>query len=332
MKRIIYNILCTCMISCGIAATLTSCKNGDAEFPDYEGGTTVYFPYQTPVRTIILGDDEYDTSMDKAHKCAIQATFGGSTNGSNGSIQVAVDATLTDHLFFLDGSSVKAMPETYYQLSTTNMAFNGTMNGKTEVQLTDAFFNDPDAVKNTYVIPLVITGQSGFGKILSGTLKEGGSAVRTDESQWDVKPMDYILYCVKYQNKYTGYWLTNGTTSTDNIEKAGTVQLKTVTLNSSSYAISYSDGSGTHHAELLLTFDGSDQCQISSNTTGVTVSGSGKFTDNGAKKSWGNKDRDLIELNYSVDFGNGVKFSRNESLVWQRSGVKTEEFTVSYIK
>ncbi len=332
MKRNIYNILCTCMISCGIAATFTSCKNGDADFPDYEGGTTVYFPYQTPVRTIVLGDDEYDTSMDKAHKCTIMATFGGSTNGSDGSIQVAVDPTLTNNLYYIDGSNVKAMPESYYQLSTTNLAFNGTMNGKTEVQLTDAFFNDPDAVKNTYVIPLVITGQSGFSKILSGTLKEGGSPVRTDESQWDVKPMDYILYCVKYQNKYTGYWLTNGTTSIDNIEKAGTVQIKTISLNSSSYAISYSDGSGTYNAELLLTFDGSEQCQISSNTTGVTVSGSGKFTDNGAKNSWGNKDRDLIELNYSVDFGNGVKFSKNESLVWQRSGVKTEEFTATYIK
>ena len=45
-------------------ALFTSCKNGDATFPDYENGTTVYFAYQRPVRTIVLGDDEYDTTMD----------------------------------------------------------------------------------------------------------------------------------------------------------------------------------------------------------------------------------------------------------------------------
>ncbi len=332
MKRNINNLLIAGLLCCGLSTALTSCKNGDAEFPDYEGGTTVYFPYQAPVRTITLGDDEYDTSMDKAHKCAIMATFGGSTKGSNGSVQVAVDPTLVNNLTFDGVTPIKAMPESYYQLSTTTLNFNGTMNGTTEVQLTDAFFNDPAAVANTYVIPLVITGQTGFGKVLSGTLKEGGSPVRTDASQWDVQPMDYILYCVKYQNKYTGYWLTNGTTSTDNIEKAGTVQLKTVSLNSSSYTVSFSDASGNYSTDLLLTFDGSDQCQITALSDGVSVSGTGKFTDQGAKKSWGNKDRDLIELNYTVTFSGGQKFSRNESLVWQRSGVKMEELSPVYVK
>ncbi len=332
MKRNINNLLVAGLLCCGLSAVLTSCKNGDAEFPDYEKGTTVYFPYQAPVRTIVLGDDEYDTSMDQAHKCAIMATFGGSVNGSNGSVEVAVDPTLVDNLTFDGVTPIKAMPTAYYQLSTTTLNFNGTMNGTTEVQLTDAFFNDPDAVKNTYVIPLVITSQKGFSQILSGTLKEGGSPVRTDGSQWDVLPMDYILYCVKFQNKYAGYWLTNGTASTDNIEKAQAVQLKTVALNKSSYAVTFSDGNGSYNANLLLTFDGSDQCQISSLTDGVTVTGTGKFTDQGAKKSWGNKDRDLIELNYSVTFAGGQKFSKNESLVWQRSGVKMEELSPVYVK
>lgn len=55
------------------SALFTSCKNGNADFPDYEAGTTVYFAYQHPVRTIVLGDDEYDTTLDKAHKCKILA-------------------------------------------------------------------------------------------------------------------------------------------------------------------------------------------------------------------------------------------------------------------
>lgn len=312
------------MLSILLAGALfTSCKNGDAEFPDYEGGTSVYFAYQYPVRTIVLGDDEYDTTLDKAHKCQIKVTFGGSYNGSNGSVNIAVDPTLVDNLTFEDGTPVKAMPTEYYSLSTTTLAFNGGMNGTTEVQLTDAFFNDPDAIKNTYVIPVVITSQTGFGKILSGTLKEDGQAIRTDGSQWETLPMDYVLYCVKFQNKYTGTWLTYGTTSIDNIEKAGTVQIETKSLSQSVYHASV-DGK---NVDLLLTFDGSDNCTISSLTAGVTVSGTGKWTDDGAKKAWGNKDRDLMELNYTVD-GTAV----NEKLVWQRSGVTLEEFAPTYNK
>lgn len=169
------------LVGCAISAVLTACKNGSADFPDYEGGTSVYFAYQYPVRTIVLGDDEYDTSGDKAGKCQIQATFGGSYNGSDGSVQIAVDPSLCNNLTMADGSPVTAMPESYYKLSTTTLNFAGGFKGITEVQLSDAFFADPKAVSNTYVIPVVMTSQTGFGRILSGTLKEGGQPVRTDE-------------------------------------------------------------------------------------------------------------------------------------------------------
>ncbi len=331
-KKIIYAF--TLLLS-GMA--FTACENGDQEFDDFEGGTTVYFAYQTPVRTIVLGDDEYDTTLDKQHKCQIQATFGGSYNGSDGSVQIAVDNSLVNNLTFADGTPVKAMPESYYTLSTTNLAFNGTFNGKTDVQLTDAFFNDPDAVKNTYVIPVVMTSQSGFDHIFTGTLKDGATAVRTDASVWDVTPKDYVLYCVKFLNKYSGFWLTNGTTSTDNIEKAGTVEIKTRGLNQSVYTVSMvgkgADGKDkTFTADMLLTFDGSDKCTISSLTDGVTVTGNGSWGDDSEKKSWGDKDRDGMELSYSVDFGGGNKLTKHEKLVWQRSGVKFEEFSATYVK
>jgi len=316
-----------------IACALWSCKNGDIDFPDFEEGTTVYFPYQYPVRTIVLGDDEYDTSMDQAHKCKIMATFGGSYNGIDGSVTVAVDNSLCDNLFFEDEvTPVKAMPENYYQLSTTTLAFNGTMNGATEVQLTDAFFNDPDAVKNTYVIPLVMTGQTGFTKILTGSLNEGQTGSRTDATVWDVKPMDYVLYCVKFQNKYSGFWLTHGTTSTADIEKAQFVEVRSLSLSDCSYTVSYQDGDQIYQADLRLSFDGSNNCQISSLTDGATASGTGSWGDNTEKKAWGDKDRDGLELNYTVDFGNGKTFSTHEKMVWQRSGVTIEEFAPVYKK
>lgn len=359
-KKNISRIMGACLLSCGLAATLTGCKNGSADFPDFEGGTTAYFAYQYPVRTIVLGDDDYDTTLDKAHQCQIKSTFGGSYNGSNGTVQVAVDPTLVNGLTFEDGTPVKVMPENYYSLSTTSLAYNGTMNGSTTVQLNDAFFADPDAVKNTYVIPLVMTGQTGFGKILAGELNEGASPVRQDASQWAVQPKDFVLYCVKFQNKYSGFWLTNGNTSTENIEKAGNVEIRTKSLNTCTYTVSYQrkyqartyDEHGNEvpkwedrmfTATLLLTFNDNNQCTITSLTDGITATGSGTWTDDGAKKSWNNKDRDLMELNYSIpnfgvdDYGNTVEGANtHEMMVWFRSGVSltgaSKEFSPIYTK
>lgn len=312
-----------------LMASFTACENGDQTFDDYEGGTTAYFAYQSPVRTIVLGDDEYDTTLDKAHKFKILATFGGSYNGRNATVNVAVDNSLCDNLTFADGTQVKAMPAEYYQLSTTAFNFNGGMQGGTEVQLTDAFFKDLDAVKNTYVIPLVMQNQTGFDRIATGTLKEGKTGSRTNASIWETAPRDYVMYCVKYQNKYSGWWLTNHNTSTDNIEKASQVQITTRTLNSSVYSVEFQEGSKILKADLLLTFDDKEKCTITSLTDGVTATGTGSWADNGIH-SWNNKDRDLMELNAEITFAGGVKKNLNEKLVWWRSGVSKEEFSYTY--
>lgn len=312
-----------------LMASFTACENGDQAFDDYEGGTTAYFAYQSPVRTIVLGDDEYDTTLDKAHKLKILATFGGSYNGRNATVNVAVDNSLCDNLTFADGTPVKAMPKEYYQLSTTAFKFNGGMQGGTEVQLTDAFFKDPDAVKNTYVIPLVMQNQTGFDRIATGTLKEGKTGSRTNASIWETAPRDYVMYCVKYQNKYSGWWLTNHNTSTENIEKASQVQITTRTLNSSVYTVEFQEGSKILKADLLLTFDDKENCTITSLTEGVKATGSGSWADNGIH-SWNNKDRDLMELNAEITFAGGVKKNLNEKLVWWRSGVSKEEFSYTY--
>lgn len=341
-----------------LALGFASCENGDNEFPDYDE-QTVYFPYQYPVRTLVMGDDEYDTTLDKQHKCKIMATFGGSYNGSNGSVEVAVDNSLVNNLTFGDGTPIKAMPESYYTLSTKTLAFNGTYNGSTEVQLTDAFFNDPDAAKGVYVIPLVMTSQKGFTRILSGTPnEEGATPSRLDEGAWKVKPMDYVLYCVKYLNKYSGYWLAEGKDIINDeigqktqdrkaasVEKRNVIKIETKSLSQSiltvSYPFEYNDvdkdgnpkiSTKTLTADLLLTFDGSDNCTITSATDGVTASGNGKWVDDGAKKAWNEKDRDMIDVSYEVDFGGGFTVKTTDNLIWQRSGVTVEEFSPIYNK
>ena len=64
-----------------LSLTLASCYNADKEFPDYQDGTTAYFAYQYPIRTLVLGNDIYDNTLDNAHKCRIWSTMGGAYGG-----------------------------------------------------------------------------------------------------------------------------------------------------------------------------------------------------------------------------------------------------------
>jgi len=202
------------VLSAGVVlAGLASCHNKEAIFPDYEGGITAYFAYQYPVRTIVLGKSEtFDTSLDNEHKCIIYGTIGGSYKGKDVVIDIEVDNTLTENLYFADGSPVKAMPESYYTLADDQLIYGGSHLGGVEVSLSDAFFADPDALKNTYVIPVVMKNiVKGADQILTGTpLLEGDNPIRTNSALWNVAPMDYTLYCVKYINPWDGSWLRRG--------------------------------------------------------------------------------------------------------------------------
>jgi len=85
-------------------------------------------------------------------------------------------------------------------------------------------------------------------------------------------------------------------------------------------------------SKLLLTFDESGNCIITSNSQGVVASGSGKFVVKGEKKSWGNKDRDAIYLDYSISMTGGKTYVTKDTLVVRDRGVKMETFTPSYIQ
>lgn len=202
------------ILSAGVVlASLASCHNQEKIFPDYEGGISAYFAYQLPVRTIVLGESEtFDTSLDNQHKCIIYGTIGGSYKGKDVVIGIDVDNTLAENVYFPDGTPVKAMPENYYTLSSDRLDYAGTHMGGVEVTLTDAFFADPDAIKNTYVIPVVMTDIiKGADQIKSGTpLIEGETPIRTNAALWNVQPMDYTLYGIKYVNPWDGSWLRRG--------------------------------------------------------------------------------------------------------------------------
>ncbi len=202
-----------------MALGMSSCKNDDITFPDSDGGINVYFGYQHPIRTIILGDlVTMDNSNDNAHKFEIYTTFGGTYKGRNIDVDVEVDKSLVDGLKLDNGGEIEVLPDDYYTLSGTTMHFNGTHQGCIGVQLSDKFFEDAKSVENHYVIPLVITKATGVDAILNGTPIEGSKQIRQNMADWSILPKDYTLYMVNYINQYDGNYLRRGT---DEVTKYG---------------------------------------------------------------------------------------------------------------
>lgn len=337
MKRIFFIAL----ISALVTSMFTSCENGDWDFPDYDY-STVYFAYQNPVRTVVLGDDIYDTSLDNEHKVQIMATMGGVySNNSDVTIGYSVDESLVDNLVFADsGADVLVMPSNYYSfLSDRIVIKKGAIIGGVTVQLKDEFFNDPLALTTNYVIPLVMTNVNNADSILSG-LPIVPDPKRTISDDWDVQPKDYIMYAVKYINKYDAIYLRRGTDELSG-DQTGTISRKAeyvekdeVITNISTRSLntivweheSRDKDNFSRSCMLVLTFDAEGKCTIVSETPGVTASGTGKFVSKGEKNSWGNKDRDALYLKYTIDYGT-IQFDISDTMVVRDRGVKAEWFT-----
>ncbi|SFW38679.1 protein of unknown function [Prevotellaceae bacterium HUN156] len=315
LKKYIYGVALG-----ALSLTFAACYNADKDFPDYEGGTKAYFAYQNPVRTLILGNDIYDNSLDKAHKCRIWATMGGAYKGRNGVVNFIVDESLCDNLWFLDDGGytsqrVLPMPTNYYTLLSNVIPYNSDTRGYVEVQFTDEFFKDPEAIHNTYVIPLRMTGASGIDAILSGT-PNVESPVRTNAQDWTVLPMDYVLYCVKYMNPWQGKYIRRGVdVVTEEGKEPATIVRKDFTLYNSDiehyskmdpsnpvnqydevcgittvnmtkalFPVSFKTSTGASiQCNLILTFDG-DNCTISTDDEGVTATGNGEFITKGTAR------------------------------------------------
>ena len=179
--------------------------------------------------------------------------------------------------------------------------------------------------------------------VLSGTplVDNPRRAVSED---WDIRPKDYILYAVKYINKYDANYLRRGK---DVITGAGinkTIHRTadeieyTEVINTISTCLSQYNWRGSMNQEiwmisqcsstLLFTFDGQDNLPVSSDSEGVTANGTGKFVSKGDKNSWGNKDRDALYLEYTIDYGD-VMFAITDTLVVRDRGVKAEWFTTA---
>jgi hypothetical protein len=340
--------------------TFAACYNADKEFPDYEGGTTAYFAYQYPVRTLILGNDIYDNTLDNAHKCQIWSTMGGAYGGRDATVDVVVDESLCNNLYFTDeggnaAAPVLPMPTSYYQLLSNAIPYNGQPRGYVEVQFTDAFFNDPQAIANTYVIPLRMTKVTGIDSILVGKPREGLTPARTNSGDWEILPKDYVLYLVKYMNPWQGKYIRRGV---DNVTEKGNTTtivrkdfslmntdlehytenpvnqndeicgITTKNMTQANFPVSFKTSGASITCNLILTFNG-NQCTISTDDENVTATGSGEFIEKGTERAeykdyqWGSLNgqpvqRDILRLAYDVDFTkNNIQVSTTDTLVVQ---------------
>ena len=353
-----------------------SCYNADKEFPDYEGGTTAYFAYQYPIRTLILGNDIYDNTLDNAHKCQIWSTMGGAYGGRNATVDVVVDESLCDNLYFPDeggnpDTPVLPMPTSYYNLLSNAISYNGDPRGYVEVQFTDAFFNDPKAIENTYVIPLRMTKVTGIDSILVGKPREGLTPARTNSEDWEVLPKDYVLYLVKYMNPWQGRYIRRGV---DNVKEKGNTTtnvrkdfslvnsdlehykenpvnqndevcgITTKNMTQAIFPVSFKTSGASISCNLILTFNG-NQCTISTDDADVTATGSGEFIEKGTEKAeykdyqWGSMNgqpvqRDILRLAYDVEFTKSdIQVSTTDTLVVQtRESNQKAFFSPLYVK
>lgn len=317
----------------------TACENQDVEFKDYDY-STVYFAYQTPVRTLTMGEDIFDTSLDNQHKSKIMATIGGVySNDNNVVVNIAVDNTICADIQFKGNTALEAMPSNYYTLAANQITIpKGSSAGGVEVHFSDAFFADPLALTRHYVIPVVIKSVQNADSVLSGTPKVS-NPILTHAADWEVQPKNYILYAVKYINTWAGNYLKRGkdvvtssgvtTTSIRHkqyVENDEVCNLSTGSLTETNFPLVYKDANGNNiNVNLILTFDSNGNCTVKSGSSNATATGSGKFVKKGEKNSWGNVDRDALYLNYNVDLGT-MQYSTTDTLVARDRGVTIETF------
>lgn len=319
-----------------------SCQNEDWSFPDFDY-TSAYFPYQFPVRTLILGDYMYDNSNDNELKFMISATMGGVyANKKNVIVNFQVDESLVQNLY--NGNSpILALPQNYYTLSSSNEIVipKGKFSGGVEVQLTETFLQDSLAVGVNYVIPLRITDAT-TDSVLVGSPRISNPDPRV-AGDWVIPPKNFTLFAIKYINEYDAKYLLRGhdqVKDVDNnvyeeityrdkyVERDEIVNVTTVSRHVARYSNNVrrlsEDSPGTFSMD--MTFSGSNCTITEAAGSNFPVTGTGKFVKDG--DSWGGLNRNVLYLDYQVNDGTFIHHVK-DTLVFRNRTVRVEQFSPS---
>jgi hypothetical protein len=328
---------------------IAACENQPWSFPDYDL-QAVYFPVQTPVRSLSLGEDRIDNSLDKEYKFDIGVSIGGMyQNNQDWTVDYVVDPTLVNKVYVFSSpqvysanTQVYALPTAYYTLTPTGTVTipTGSFNGLIRVQLTDAFFNDTLALSGRYVIPLKITGTSA-DSVLSGSAAITGADPRII-SQWNPNksPKNWVMYGINYVNAYHGTWLhrgrdirTNNSTSVKDtikfhnkyVEKDALIKLIS-TGRKSTISNGLANKTGANYS-MLLSFandKGSpgDITISKSPTSTYVVTGTGHYQDIATSiETWTGLKWQSMYLAYTYDDGT-YTHQINDTLVFRDRGIR----------
>ncbi len=329
------------LIICAIAFSLMACENQENEFDDF-GSTSVYFPFQTPVRTLIqgkydLGYNENDNN-GRFEMGVIMSGVYQNTTDRKVHFEVAPDLINPNAIPGIDSVNVQILPSSYYTIEQASPVTipAGSTKGRIPVQLNDAFFDDPLSFAEFgevhYVIPLRITDYEGLDSLLVGVPNEEVlDPIKIREDDWSSLPKDYTLFGIKFMNKYQGIYLRRGEdeavgsnesvtvyengnpteTISENIEGSTVYRsefvvgdellpLSTAGRNKANTTINVRrPGIPTNsQLSLQLTFNDNEDITVTNAdpASSVTVTGSGKFVENGDE--WGGESRDVIYLDY----------------------------------
>lgn len=324
-----------------------SCENQDKDFDDY-GTTAVYFPFQTPVRSLILG--KYDLGFndnDNNHRFEIGVTMTGVyNNDKDRKVYYEVAPELLDGV-----TNVQALPTKYYTIEGESPVTipAGSIKGRIPVQLTEDFFDDTLSFAGenmvNYVIPLLITKIEELDTLLVG-IPIVSNPMRVNPDDWEIQPKDYTLYGIKFMNKYQGIYLRRGVDEMTNsagektksvyhaeyVVKDELVDLTTTGKNNVELTNIVRRGSlsSPGNVNIELSFDDEGKCTISSFDGDLyNVSGSGEFVEDGDE--WGDEARDVIYLNYNyTDAVNNETHAVKDTLVIRDRNVIFEEFSPEF--
>jgi len=323
-----------------LAAGLVTCENAKVEFDDYLY-TAGYFPYQYPVRTIVLGDYIYPNENDNNHKFLISVAMGGVyENTQNRLFNVELAPALCNNVkFSASGDTIRLMPQSYYTLAASQITIPaGKVNAGVEVQLKDAFFADTLSARLWYVIPMRIVSAVNIDSVLQGKTTKANPDPRV-AGDWSVTPKNFTMFAVKFINPYHGKYLHRGVS----VVKDAT----STTIETTTYRARYAEQneiwslattgnntvtvSGSLRSSIItgllkmnLTFADNGTCTIKqARGSAYTITGSGKFAEDA--ESWGGSKHDAIYMTYQLTSG-GNTYSATDTLAIRDRGVVMEVY------
>lgn len=339
----------------------TAC-NQKVEFPD-NTVQAVYFPIQYPVRTLVLGEDRIDNTIDRQHAFDIGVCIGGMyENKKDWFVDFEIANDLAQDIKInsaADGNAIATiLPSAYYTLVPDTRATikKGSFNGLIRVQLSDAFFNDPKAHSLNYVLPLRITS-SDCDSILRGqpVVNNPNKHLSSDWSA-NAKPRDYTLFAVKYINPWHGTFFHRGVQKKNgtvdkifharDLESNQTAQVVTAGMNKTVYKRMGEFFNGVYESELIFSEDTSKDGEEGTievkavSGSAFAVSGTGRYyksstdfaKEHGAWLVDPNTGKEIPHLTMTLDFkveGIGSdEYNFVDTLVFRNNGVKFEQFTV----